>query len=148
MRAPSIAGGVCEKNTPPEKTLGSISLKNTKLGAGEQFLLLDCTTKARVKGVYFHRHRYLGRLSRSMDAQKRSTRLWQPFEHEDRQVRSGTGRTDQEDQPGVRFLIQDYFPGTGHAKPPPQAHAGPGVRLRHPRPSASEAWPRRSWSRS
>ena len=34
---------VSEKNTPPEKkTLGKPSLKNTKSGTGEEFLLLFC----------------------------------------------------------------------------------------------------------
>ena len=48
------------KNTPPEKrTLGKMSLKNTTSGAGEQFLLLACKAKARVKGVFVHRHRYV-----------------------------------------------------------------------------------------
>ena len=42
-----------KRNTPPEKrTPGKISLKNTKSGAGEEFLLLDCTVKARSKGVF------------------------------------------------------------------------------------------------
>ena len=45
--------GVCEKNTPPEKkTLGEISLKNSESGAGEEFLLLLCRGKGRVKGVF------------------------------------------------------------------------------------------------
>ena len=38
------------KKTPPEKkTLGQMSLKSIKSGAGEEFL--------RLKGVFFHRHR-------------------------------------------------------------------------------------------
>ena len=50
-----------KKNTPPEKrTLGNFSLKNTKSGAGEGFLLLGCMAKACVKGVFFHRHRSSG----------------------------------------------------------------------------------------
>ena len=49
---------VCEKNIPPEKkTHRKISLKNTKSGVGEQFLLLDCMAKACAKGVFFHRQR-------------------------------------------------------------------------------------------
>ena len=45
--------GVCEKNIPPDrKTCGKTSLKNTKSGAGEQFLLLDCRAKAR-QHIYF-----------------------------------------------------------------------------------------------
>ena len=44
------------KNTPPEKrTLGKTSL--SKSGAGEQLPLKDCMAKARVKGLFFHRHR-------------------------------------------------------------------------------------------
>ena len=40
------------KNTPAEKrTLGNISLKNTKLGAGQEFVLLVRWSKARVKGI-------------------------------------------------------------------------------------------------
>ena len=46
------------KNTPPNKnTLGSISLKNTKSRAGEQFSLFSCKAKARRKGVFVHRLR-------------------------------------------------------------------------------------------
>ena len=42
--------GVCEKNTPPErKTLWTISLKSTKSGTGEEFLLLFCRAEAYVK---------------------------------------------------------------------------------------------------
>ena len=42
------------KNTPPEKkTLGKISLKNTKSRAGKEFLPLVCRAKARPKGVCF-----------------------------------------------------------------------------------------------
>ena len=45
--------GVCEQiNTSPDKkTLGSVGLKNTKSGGGDQFLLLDCRATARRKGV-------------------------------------------------------------------------------------------------
>ena len=43
-----------KKNTPPDqKTLGSIGLKSTTSGPGEEFLLLDCRARARVKGVFF-----------------------------------------------------------------------------------------------
>ena len=46
--------GVCKKHTPldppDKKNLGSISVKNTKSGGGEQFLLC-CKAKARRKGV-------------------------------------------------------------------------------------------------
>ena len=51
---------VCERNTPPEKTAcEKTSLQSTKSGAGEQFLLLLCMARARLKGVLFvHRHRY------------------------------------------------------------------------------------------
>ena len=46
--------GVCEKSTPPEKTTpGKISLNNSKSGTGEEFLLLDFSTKARRKGLLF-----------------------------------------------------------------------------------------------
>ena len=53
--------GVCEKNTPPEKTtLGQISMKHTESGAGEQLLLLGRMAKApHVKGLLFHRHRII-----------------------------------------------------------------------------------------
>ena len=52
--------GVCENNTPPErKILGNISLKDTKSGAGEEFMLQDCRARACSKGVFFHRHGYL-----------------------------------------------------------------------------------------
>ena len=45
---------MCEKKAPPDgKTLGSISLKSTKSGGGEQFLLLDCRATARRKGMLF-----------------------------------------------------------------------------------------------
>ena len=48
-----------QKNTPLEKnTLGVINLKNTKPGAEEHFMLLDCVDKARIKGVFVHRHRH------------------------------------------------------------------------------------------
>ena len=41
-----------EKNTPPEeRACGKTGFKNTKSGAGEQFLLVDCRGKAPVKGV-------------------------------------------------------------------------------------------------
>ena len=44
----------CEKTTPPDKkTLGSISLKSSRSGAGEQFLLLDCGAAAPMKGGFF-----------------------------------------------------------------------------------------------
>ena len=42
-----------EKNNPWEMTPRNISFQNTKSGAGEQFLLLDCGGKAPVKGVSF-----------------------------------------------------------------------------------------------
>ena len=45
---------VCETNTPPEeKTFVLIRLTNIKLGAGEEFLQLDCQAKAGRKGVLF-----------------------------------------------------------------------------------------------
>ena len=45
---------VSVKNTPPEKkTHGTISFKNTKSGAGEQLLPVDCMAMARMKGVCF-----------------------------------------------------------------------------------------------
>ena len=51
--------GVCERNIPPkENPFGEISSKNTISGAREQFLLQGSMTKARKKGVLFHRHRY------------------------------------------------------------------------------------------
>ena len=40
----------CEQNTPP-KTCGTISFPSTKSGAGEQFLLPDCSGTARTKGM-------------------------------------------------------------------------------------------------
>ena len=41
------------KNVPPERrTRGKFSFKNTKSGAGEQFLPQECMAKARVKGVF------------------------------------------------------------------------------------------------
>ena len=44
---------------PRKSKPGIISLNNSKSGAGEEFLLLDCTAKVRVKGMCFvHRHRY------------------------------------------------------------------------------------------
>ena len=44
------------KNTPPEKkTRGKISFKNTKSGAGEQFLLQDCKAKACRNVVLVHK---------------------------------------------------------------------------------------------
>ena len=50
------------KNTPPEKkTFRTLSFENTTSGAGEageQFLLPDCRIRVRVKGLFFHRHRY------------------------------------------------------------------------------------------
>ena len=43
---------VSVKNTPPEKeTRGNISFKNTRSEAGQEFVLLSCRAKARVKGV-------------------------------------------------------------------------------------------------
>ena len=46
----------CLRTTPPEKkTHGNISFRNT----GEQILPLDCKAKARAKGVFVHRHRYV-----------------------------------------------------------------------------------------
>ena len=40
------------RNTPQDKkTHGSISLNRFKSGAGEQFLLLDCRVRLRVKGM-------------------------------------------------------------------------------------------------
>ena len=40
------------KNIPPEKrTRGKISFKNTKSGAGEQFMPQDCKAEAREKRV-------------------------------------------------------------------------------------------------
>ena len=55
-----LAAGVCEKDTPPEKsTHWNSSFQNTKSGAGEQFLLLDCRARACAKGLFFfHTHRY------------------------------------------------------------------------------------------
>ena len=43
------------KKTPlrRRRTLGKVSLKNTKSGAGEEFLLLFCRAEARAKGVFF-----------------------------------------------------------------------------------------------
>ena len=42
------------KNTPPQrKSLRTISLKNIKSGAGEQFLPKDCRSKACLKGLFF-----------------------------------------------------------------------------------------------
>ena len=44
---------VSVKNKPPEEnTLVTVSLKNTKSRAGEEFLLLDCKAKAGRKGVF------------------------------------------------------------------------------------------------
>ena len=40
-----------------KKTHGNISLKNTKSGAREQFLLLGCRISVCVKGQFFHRYR-------------------------------------------------------------------------------------------
>ena len=46
--------GVCEKDTPPEKTaLGTTSLNNAKSGAGEEFLLLFSRAEAHIKGMFF-----------------------------------------------------------------------------------------------
>ena len=50
MRTDRSAIGVLEKNTPPEKTLGTPSLKTAQSGAGEEFLLLFCRGEARTKG--------------------------------------------------------------------------------------------------
>ena len=46
--------GACEKNhsSGEEDTWGTSACKSTKSGAGEQFLLLGCTAKARAKGVF------------------------------------------------------------------------------------------------
>ena len=53
------AAGVCEKNYIQDtKILGSITLKTTKSGAGEQFLPLDCAATARRKGVLLSRNTY------------------------------------------------------------------------------------------
>ena len=50
LRGPEGATGVCDKNTPTEKkTRGQFRIRNTKSGAGEQFLPQDCMAKARVK---------------------------------------------------------------------------------------------------
>ena len=50
----NLGTGVCERNTPPEKnTHGNLSFKNTKQGAGEQFLPQNCMAKAFGKGVCF-----------------------------------------------------------------------------------------------
>ena len=50
---------VCQTNTPPEKkTPGKISLKNIRSETAEEFLLLDCTAKAHVIGVFFSQRRY------------------------------------------------------------------------------------------
>ena len=64
--------GVCENNTPPDKKiLGKLSLKNTKSGAGEEFLLLCCREKVLVKDVVFHRQRHGPKPQRSLpQAQK------------------------------------------------------------------------------
>ena len=41
------------RDTPPKmKTLGKISMKTTKSGAGEKCLLLSCKVKACMKGVF------------------------------------------------------------------------------------------------
>ena len=50
-RGQGDATGVCDKKTPKKMTLGEISMINTKSGAGEEFLLLDCMVKAHMKGV-------------------------------------------------------------------------------------------------
>ena len=58
----SVPTGVCEKKSPPEKrALGKISLKSTKSGAVEEFVLLVRRAKAHVEEVFVHRHRYLHR---------------------------------------------------------------------------------------
>ena len=42
------------QNTPPERsTHWNISPQGTESGAGEQFLLLDCSARACAKGVVF-----------------------------------------------------------------------------------------------
>ena len=52
-----IHTGVCEKSTPPEqKALGTIGMKITQSGAGEQFLPQDCKAKAYTIKLMFHRH--------------------------------------------------------------------------------------------
>ena len=46
--------GVRETNAPPDKkALGKISLKNTKSGTGEEFLLLRCRAKAHGEELFF-----------------------------------------------------------------------------------------------
>ena len=57
-RRAAIPVSVGEQNPPEKKTHGEISFKKTKSGAGEQFLLLACSAKARTQGVFFHRNRY------------------------------------------------------------------------------------------
>ena len=48
--------GVCEKNNPlDKKTLRSMSLKSTRSGGGEQFLMLPCRAKARAARVLLSR---------------------------------------------------------------------------------------------
>ena len=57
--APKIPVSV-NKNTPSEKKAAwKMSLQSTKWWAGELFLPLDCMTKAHVKELFFHRHRYV-----------------------------------------------------------------------------------------
>ena len=52
-----LGTGVCATDPPPDKkTLGSVSLKNTKSAGGERFLLLVCQAKACKRNV-FRRHR-------------------------------------------------------------------------------------------
>ena len=47
MYAYTYDSGVCEKITPEEKkTREHVCFENTKSGAGEQFLLLDCRARA------------------------------------------------------------------------------------------------------
>ena len=48
-----ITTSVCERSIPPDKkTGGKRSFEKTKLGAGEQFLPLDCRAKAGAQGVF------------------------------------------------------------------------------------------------
>ena len=48
------ATGVRETITlPARKNLGKMSVQSSKAGDGEQFPLLDCMAKARVKGLAF-----------------------------------------------------------------------------------------------
>ena len=51
-RARRRGTGVCIKNSSGENQLGTSSLKNTKSGAGVEFLLPFCRAEACVKGVF------------------------------------------------------------------------------------------------